>query len=70
MATSRKVTILERTDIVKLLRIEVARAGSQSAWGRKNGIDRAEVAKVLNGTFAPTRKVIRALGLRTVIISG
>ena len=61
--------ILERKDIVKLLWIEVEKAGSQTAWAKKNGIDRSHVNKVLHYAKPPTENIIHALGLRTVVIS-
>lgn len=41
--------ILERNDLVKLLWIEVEKAGSQTAWAKMNGIDRSHINKVLHG---------------------
>ena len=61
--------ILERNDIVKLLWIEVEKAGGQTAWAKKNGLDRSHINKVLHRAKAPTEKIIRALRLRTVVIS-
>ena len=61
--------LLERKDIVKLLWIEVEKAGSQTAWAKKNGIDRSHVNKVLHHAKPPTGNIILALGLRTVVIS-
>jgi len=67
--TVQPMRILERKDIVKLLWIEVEKAGSQTAWTKNNGIDRSHVNKVLHYAKPPTDKIIHALGLRTVIIS-
>jgi hypothetical protein len=61
--------ILEQKDIVQLLWKEVEKAGSQTAWAKKNRIDRPNLNKVLNGARAPTEDIIRALRLRTVVIS-
>jgi DNA-binding phage protein len=61
--------ILERKDIVQLLRTEVEKAGSQTAWATKNGIDRGDVNRVLHGAMQPTGSIIRALGLRKAAVS-
>jgi DNA-binding phage protein len=61
--------ILERNDIVRLLRIEVEKAGGQTAWAKKHNIDRTIISKVLNGGRAPTKKIISALGLRIVSVA-
>ena len=60
---------LEVEDVVCLLRSEVKRTGGQSAWGRKNGINRATLNKVLNCIRPPTPAIIRALNLRIVFVS-
>ena len=60
--------ILERKDIVQLLRTEVEKAGSQTAWATKNGIDRGDVNRVLHGAMQPTGSIIRALGLRKATV--
>ena len=36
---------LEVEDVIALLRSEVERAGGQSPWGRKNGINRTTLNK-------------------------
>jgi len=69
VATSRKVTILDRADIVKLLQADIAKAGSQLAWAKKTGIERTFTNMVLHGTRAPSPKMIRALGLSIVVIA-
>jgi hypothetical protein len=61
--------ILDATDVVRLLRSEVRRAGGQAAWASKTGLNRIVVNKVLNGKTLPTKKIIKALKLRTVYIS-
>jgi hypothetical protein len=61
--------ILEQQDIVQLLRFEVERAGSQTAWARKHGLDRPIVNKVLHSAMPPTGSIIRALRLRIVVVS-
>ena len=60
---------LEVEDVVSLLRSEIKRAGGQSAWGRKNGINRTTLNKILNGLRPPTPSIIRALKLHIVYVS-
>jgi DNA-binding phage protein len=61
--------IIERKDIVRRLSIEVQKAGGQTAWANKNGLNRTHLNKVLHGVKPPSEKIIRAIGLRTVVIS-
>ena len=61
--------ILERKDIVQLLRSEVEEAGGQVAWAKKHGLDRTIVNKVMHRARPPTEGIIRALGLRIVVVS-
>ena len=60
---------LEVADVISLLRSEVKRAGGQSPWGRKNGINRTTLNKVLSGQRPPTASIIKALKLRIVFVS-
>jgi hypothetical protein len=60
---------MEAKDVVALLRSEVTRAGSQAAWAEKVGVSRIVVNKILNGHELPTKKIIKALKLRTVFVS-
>jgi hypothetical protein len=60
---------MEAKDVVALLRSEVTRAGSQAAWAEKVGVSRIFVNKILNGHELPTKKIIKALKLRTVFVS-
>ena len=59
---------LELKDVIRLLRLEVERAGGQTAWARKTGINRTAINKVLNDRWPPTKKIIRALRLRMVFL--
>jgi hypothetical protein len=61
--------VLEPKEIVKLLHAAVKKAGSQKTWAKRAGIDRPFVNKVLHGRKRPTKKMIRALGLRIVVVS-
>jgi hypothetical protein len=58
--------MLDDKDVVRLLRWEVERAGSQSAWARRERIDRTLLNRVLCGQRPPTEKIVRALKLCNV----
>jgi DNA-binding phage protein len=60
---------LELKDVIRLLRSEVKRAGGQAAWAKKTGIDRVTINRALNDKQPPTKKIIKALKLRTVFVS-
>ena len=60
---------LEPKDVIRLLRSEVERAGSQAEFARKAGVDRATVNRILHGRLsALPPRIIRALDLRTVYL--
>jgi GAF domain-containing protein len=58
--------MLDNQDVVRRLRWEVERAGGQSAWARRERIDRALLNRVLCGRKPPPEKIIRALKLCNV----
>jgi DNA-binding phage protein len=60
--------VLNSNEIVRLLRAEVKMAGGQEAWGKRAGIERTLVNKALHGKRSPSKKMIRALGLRVVVV--
>ena len=60
---------LELKDVIGLLRSKVERAGGQTAWAEKTGINRTIINRVLNDREPPTKKIIRALKLRMVFVS-
>ena len=55
--------MLDDNDVVCLLRSEVKRAGGQSAWARRERIDRTLLIRVLRGQKPPTKQIISALKL-------
>ena len=59
---------LDVEDILRLLHAEVQRLGSQTAFAKIAGVDRATVHKVLRGQFLPSPKIVHALGLRMVVL--
>ena len=60
---------LEPEDVVQLLRSEVERMGSQSAFAKAAGVDRATVCRILRGRAPLRPKILRALNVRMVFVS-
>lgn len=58
--------MLDDSDVVRLLRSEVERAGGQSSWAQRERIDRTLLNRVLSGRKPPTEQIIRALKLCNV----
>lgn len=63
---SSNLRILEYKDLMRLLRSEVKQAGGQSAWARRQHIDRTMLNRILNGRKPITKEIIRALKLCNV----
>jgi DNA-binding phage protein len=62
--------VLTESDILELLRADVAAGGGQSAWARKNRMSRPALNKVLRKERLPSANIVRSLGLRFVVTSG
>ena len=58
----------DKEAVVEVLRNDVARAGSQSAWANAHGYNRTALNKVLSGHREISRKVIRLLELETAYV--
>ncbi len=56
--------ILDEQDVLRLLRVEVEKDGSQAAWARRRRIERPSVNAMLSGRIPVSRSVAEALGLR------
>ncbi len=56
--------IFEDEDVVRLLRIEIEKDGSQAAWARRRRIERPSVNAMLSGRIPVSKTVADALGLR------
>jgi hypothetical protein len=61
--------LLNVNDVIRLLRSEIKRAGSQRAFARKAGVNVSVVSKTLRGMVLPSEKIINALKLRVVYLS-
>jgi ribosomal protein L30/L7E len=60
----RRGVILDEEDVLRLLRLEIDKDGSQSAWARRCGLERASVNAMLAGRIPVSKSVADALGLR------
>jgi hypothetical protein len=61
--------LLNPEDVIRSLRSEVKRAGSQRAFARKAGVNVGVVSKTLRGIVLPSEKILSALKLRVVYLS-
>ena len=59
---------LDQKDVVRLLRSEVNRAGSQQEWAKENGVAPSSISMVLSGVRPPNKKIVSALKLRRVTV--
>lgn len=59
-----KSSLLDKDDVLRLLRDAVAKAGNQSAWAREKNINRTAVSAILNGRKNLQPKILAALKLR------
>ena len=61
--------LLTLNDVIRLLRSEVKRAGSQRAFAKKANVNVSVVSKTLRGMVLPSEKILSALDLRVVYLS-
>jgi DNA-binding transcriptional regulator YdaS (Cro superfamily) len=59
--------LLDETDVLRLLHEVVDKAGGQSAWARRSGVDRATVNQVLRGKLPLPPTIMQALKLKKVV---
>jgi hypothetical protein len=59
--------LLDENDVLRLLHEVVDRAGSQSAWARRSGVDRTQLNGVLRGKRRLSPTIIQALKLKKVV---
>jgi DNA-binding phage protein len=59
---------LDLQDLLRLLRREVGRAGGQSAWARRTGVNRTDLNKVLRGSRTPSAQLLKALELQAIVV--
>jgi DNA-binding phage protein len=58
--------LFDESDVLRLLREDVDRAGGQSAWARRSGINRVNLNKMLNGKRPLSSSIVKALNLKRV----
>jgi hypothetical protein len=58
--------IFDEEDVIRLLRVEIEKDGSQAAWARRCRIERPSVNAMLSGRIPVSKTVADALGLRRV----
>ena len=61
--------LLNINDVLRLLRSEIKRAGSQRAFAKKADVNVSVVSKTLRGLVLPSEKILTALKLRVVYLS-
>jgi hypothetical protein len=60
----RPGVIFDEEDVIRLLRVDIEKDGSQAAWARRRRIERANVNAMLSGRIPLSKTVADALGLR------
>jgi DNA-binding phage protein len=66
---SRLVRVLDDKDLVERLHSSVKRAGGQSAFARRTGVNRVHLNLVLTGKRLPTSSILNALNLGIVYVA-
>lgn len=61
--------LLDLEEVVRLLRSEIERAGSQRAFARKADVNISVVSRTVSGQVLPSPKILRAFKLRVVYLS-
>jgi hypothetical protein len=63
---ARNNPILGLDEVVRILRDEVERAGSQAEFARRTGVSRPNLNSAITGNRPPTKDVLEALKLKKV----
>jgi hypothetical protein len=63
----QKHLLLSSQDVIELLRAEIEKAGTESAWARRTGANRTSVNLVLKGRLGLQKNLLDALGLDMVV---
>jgi hypothetical protein len=63
----QKQMLLSSQDVIELLRAEIEKAGTESAWARRTGANRTSVNLVLKGRLGLQKNLLDALGLDMVV---
>jgi DNA-binding phage protein len=65
----RAKCLLDEKDVLQLLNEVIDRAGGQSAWAKRTGVDRVGLNKVLRGRRPLNSKILQALKLKKVYMA-
>ena len=60
----RPGVVLDKEDVIRLLRVEIEKDGSQAAWARRRRIERPSINAMLSGRIPVSKTVANAIGLR------
>ncbi len=60
--------VLELEDVLRLLRSEIKRAGSQRRFAREANVNSSVVSRTMSGQVGPSEKILCALKLRKVYL--
>jgi hypothetical protein len=63
----QKQMLLSSQDVIELLRAEIEKAGTESAWARRTGANRTSVNLALKGRLGLQKNLLDALGLDMVV---
>jgi plasmid maintenance system antidote protein VapI len=56
--------IFDEEDVIRLLRVEIEKEGSQAAFARRYSVDRPNVNAMLSGRIPVSKDIADAIGLR------
>jgi hypothetical protein len=66
-ARTKEHKLLTVDDVRELLRAEIDKAGTQTAWARRARVNRSIACAILAGKKTLQPKIVKALGLKKVI---
>lgn len=66
MRRSGEQTLIDEHAVRRLLQMEIAKAGGQSTWAKRNRVNRSNVSSFLHGRRPIQPMVLAALGLKKV----
>lgn len=59
---------MNKTQLIKMLRKEIKKEGTQQAWAKANGITRSFVSEVLLGRKEFSKRILDALGVEIAYV--
>ena len=67
--SGQRPVLYDEEDVIRLLRAAVKREGTQTAFAKRYGVDRARVNRVLQRKLRVYDPIAKALGLRKVYVA-